>query len=135
MEATFLSEGHSEKMLGFKKEQQGLQTQYGLKSQQNLNGSETHPTLCIHFSKTVRIFFFAASLSPAADSYLTQFITTVGIESYRPQITFSVKQKQTGLSLLLGVTRKMVISPSQQLTVIDTIILLVLYILNAKLQV
>lgn len=60
MEGTFLSEVHSEKMLGFKEEQQGLQTQYGLKSQQNLNRSETHPTLCIHFSKTVRIIFFCS---------------------------------------------------------------------------
>jgi len=30
MEATFVSEGHNEKILGSKKEQQGLQTQYGL---------------------------------------------------------------------------------------------------------
>lgn len=80
-------------------------------------------------------FFLAASLSPAADSYLTQLITTVGIESRQPLITFSVRQKQSGLSLFLGITRKMVVSPLQELTVIDTIILIVLYTLNDKLQV
>lgn len=57
--------------------------------------------------------FFWASLSPAADSYLTQLMTMVGIESHQPLITFSVKQKQGGLSLLLGITRKIVIFPLQ----------------------
>lgn len=35
--------------------------------------------------------------------------TTVGIESQQPLMTFSVKENQVGLSLFLGITRKMVI--------------------------
>lgn len=61
MEGTFLWEGHNDKILGFKKEQQGLQIQYSLSSQKILVGSETHPTLCIHFSKSQN-HLFAASL-------------------------------------------------------------------------
>ena len=72
MEGTFLSKGHNEKILGFKKEQQGLQVQYGLRSQENLSGSETHPTLCIHFSKSQNHLFAACLLQL---SYLTQLIT------------------------------------------------------------
>lgn len=35
--------------------------------------------------------------------------TTVGIESQQPLMTFSVKENQVGLSLFLGITRKIVI--------------------------
>lgn len=51
-----------EKILGFEKEQQGLQTQYGLRSQQNFSGSETHPTLCINLSEPARIIFLQVCL-------------------------------------------------------------------------
>lgn len=85
-----------------------MQTQYVLRSQQNLSGSKTHLTLYVHFSKTTRINFFQL-FSAAADSYLTQLMTTVGIESHQPLITFCVKQKQGGLSFLLGITRKTVV--------------------------
>jgi len=62
-------------------------------------------------------------------------MTTGGIESYQPLITSSVKQRLGDLSLLFGITRKMVIFPLQELTVNDTIILAVPYTLNDNLQV
>lgn len=50
-------------ILVFKTKQQGLQPQYGLRSQQDLSGSKTHPILGTHSSKPVGVMvFFAAHL-------------------------------------------------------------------------
>lgn len=74
----------------------------------DLSGPETIQLPAIISPKGSEFFFcyFAASLPPAADRYLTLLMITVGIESHQALITFSVLERQGDLSLLLDITRK-----------------------------
>lgn len=100
-----------------KKQQQILQSQNGLRSQQASVVLRPSSFLQPFFQEGHNIFFFSF-LPPAADRYLPVLMITVGTESHQPLITFSVLEKQGDLSPLLDRKRKTF--PLQELTVIDS---------------